>query len=129
MTHNIINVTKENKMKQLFLKFLLIGFISSKALAGGGVSGGGNVIHIYNDDFKSSYMLLDYYDAIKPQGYGFEIDLGPGKTYSEKVDYVLNRLSKVDPYRAGLYQKLTKQFFEEAYFNPTQNPTATDSND
>ena len=116
-------------MKQLFLKLLLIGFFSTTAFAGGGVSGGGNVIHVYTGDFKSQYILLDYYDSTKPNGYGFEIDLGPGRTYPEKINYVLNRLSKVDPYRANLYKKLTDQFLEEAFFNPTQNPTATDSND
>lgn len=87
------------------------------------VSGGGNVIECLKvtqvDPIKHSgngslimpfYTLLDYYDAKRPGGYGFDLDLGPGKTNEEKIKYVLDRLEKVDPFRANLYRKHAAEF-------------------
>jgi len=124
----------------IFLLLLSFAFPTLKTLqvyAGGGVSAGGpsggsggNFVYCQDDSQKSSnsYQLLDYYDAQEPDGYNFQLDLGTGKTYQEMIEYVLKRLSKYDPYRAGLYKEWADQFIKETLFN-NNGPVATPSND
>ncbi|MBL7668956.1 MAG: hypothetical protein JNM39_00600 [Bdellovibrionaceae bacterium] len=95
--------------------------------AGGGVSGGGNVLACKTDEGTETYQLLDYFDSTKQGGFGFELDLGPGKTYPEKIKYVLGRMSKFDGHRSQKFAIEAKSFLEMSEFSDL--PKATDSND
>lgn len=117
-------------MKNTFVSLLLListlGALHAHAQR---TSGGGNIVYCSQGTLAPPTMtLLDYYDATRPNGYGFHLDLGAGETADEKVEYVLNRLSKIDPFRAELYRKFAKEFDNDAAFS-TQGPWATDSND
>lgn len=121
--------------KQTMTAFLAISLfysIFTFANDGGGVSGSGNVVRCAELNSSGQkvykYQLLDYYDAVKPNGYDFTIDLGPDKSYEKKIDYVLNRLSAIDPYRTELYRKLSESFFKESFRN-TEGHAATRSTD
>ncbi|MBL7669970.1 MAG: hypothetical protein JNM39_05755 [Bdellovibrionaceae bacterium] len=105
--------------------------ISESAYAGGGVSGGGNVLACTNEsDGKIFYQLLDYFDATKPNGHGFQIDLGPKAGFMDKVDFVLSRMEKFDSYRSRVYRHLANKFdFEKEYSDDDSRLEATDSND
>lgn len=96
-------------------------------VSGGGVSGGGNVLACKTDEGTETYQLLDYFDSTKQGGFGFELDLGPGKTYPEKIEYVLDRMTKFDSYRRQDYAKKVKSFFNDSEFS--DYPKATNSND
>ncbi|MBK7959987.1 MAG: hypothetical protein IPK04_01400 [Bdellovibrionales bacterium] len=108
---------------------VLLGAItlSLPAHAGGGVSGGGNVLACKTDEGTETYQLLDYYENSKVGGFGFELDLGPGKTYPEKVKYVLARMVKYDGHRSRAYQVLANSFIQDSSFS--QNGSATASED
>lgn len=125
-------------MKKLQVSLLIAicaAIATSTAFAeGGGVSGGGNVVACERRQesggqitISNHYTLLDYHDAV--ERYHFNLDLGPGKTYLEKINYVLERLAKVDRYRASLYKYFADRFIEEIDFTPSNRRYATDSGD
>lgn len=61
---------------------------------------------------NQTVRLLDYYEAEKR---GISIDLGIGSV-EQRVDYVLNRLSRVDEGRARYYKSRARYFFSNAEF-------------
>ncbi|MBL7542901.1 MAG: hypothetical protein JNL11_03750 [Bdellovibrionaceae bacterium] len=116
------------------LRSLVIGTLLATSLSAGTalaqrVSGGGNIKYCQmNEGQPPKIELLDYYDATRNGGYGFEIDLGPKKTNEEKIAYVLDRLEKIDPFRANLYRKYAADFEKDMTISDSQS-WGTTSND
>ena len=67
----------------------------------GGADGGSGKFLLFKKSGKMTAQLLDIYEA---EQRGLVIDLGPGSTLEQKLDYVLNRLAKVAPFRANAYR-------------------------
>lgn len=90
-------------------------FILPTAALAQRISGGGNLVFCDPGlGFRSlTYTLLDYYDAKKKNGYGFTLDLGPGLSADDKIKFVLDRLEKVDPFRANIYREFAAKFESE----------------
>lgn len=109
-TQNSISVANIKALTLSMAAGLLLMAISPATMAQQRISGGGNVIVCEQPNKAPRIVLLDYYDSIRKGGYGFKIDLGPGQTNEEKIKYVLDRLEKVDPFRANLYRKYAAEF-------------------
>ena len=73
--------------------------VSAFAKYGNGVGGGGAVVCRGPEGKVLSTELLDYYEArtLPPQK---KLSLEKGSTPSEKVQFVIERLRKIDPRRA-----------------------------
>lgn len=67
----------------------------------GGADGGSGKFLLFKKSGKMTAQLLDIYEA---EQRGLVIDLGPNGTLEQKLDYVLNRLAKVAPFRANAYR-------------------------
>ncbi len=95
--------------------------------AHGGSTGGGNVVSC-TDPLTNikTHRLLDYYEAetLMPE---LLPELGSGRTEMEKVDFVLDRLDKLDPKRAKKYRGVAHDFFKNTQF--IQNKVLPDIND
>ncbi len=86
---------------------------------------GGDAI-ICNENGKTSVEVKDYWEYSQMIN-NLKIDLGPGISYTEKVEYALNRLSKVDSVRA---EKLMERFRDStflAFVSRGQIPVVDDS--
>jgi hypothetical protein len=131
LTHIINLLYKGATMKLLQTVILLfcLGILtpSHPAHAGGGVSGGGNVLACVDASGKESFQLLDYYEATRAGGFGFDLDLGPGKAYPDMIKYVLKRMAQYDGYRSRVYQSLADSFIKDSFFS--EEDSATDSED
>jgi hypothetical protein len=100
-------------------------FLSLKAFAGGEVGNGGNTVVCFGVfDTISSTELLDYYQYADTLPY----DLGPAFTnFNDKVKFVLNRLSRLDPERAKNYQIEASQFVQVTRWVNGSIPQVPDS--
>ena len=91
-----------------------IGFAPVEVLDERG-NGGDGVVCVDKDGNKTVEAL----DLFEGRGrYRFQIDMGPGQTYLDKVKYVLDRLAIVDPLRSGWYWEKAKTFEVNALFWP-----------
>ncbi|MBV2169341.1 MAG: hypothetical protein KUL82_11610 [Bdellovibrio sp.] len=91
------------------LLFIFSFHVSCFAFAGGDwVGNGGNIVQC---GAGARMQLLDYYET---EMRGLNIDLGNETvTYIDKVQYVLKRLSKINPGRAEKYRVWAHQFLQE----------------
>ena len=103
-------------MKQLVTGVIaLMLSLSAMAEATEGVGGGhGVVCRAYKGGPIQSVQLLDHYEATNV--YSFTgIDMGPSYSYKDKINYVINRLAKIDPLMAGLIEKEISEFNAEDF--------------
>ena len=101
-------------MKHLIIWTLLL---SASAFAGKEGGNGGDVL-VCKDENKNitSVELLDFYEA-RVKGRIKGIDLGDDSlSFSEKVQYAIDRLEKLDQRRAKKYRDRFKAFFNEDQF-------------
>ena len=79
------------------------------------VGNGGDVLVCEHAGGKRSYQMLDLYQAVND--YGLTIDMGPSThDHRAMVEFVLNRLALLQPYRARMYFDIYKNFWNEADF-------------
>lgn len=97
------------------LQFLLFFVTCSQAQAGGNeVGNGGNVLVCRAADGIQNYELFDFFETRLLRA--LEPELGDKLTVEGKIDYVLNRLSRLDLERAEKYRKEADSFFRNANF-------------
>ena len=89
---------------------------------------GGNAIACASGS-GPSVGLLDYFEAGLTSNR--QLDLGPDSgTYMDHINYVLDRLAKVDPIAAARYRERAKSFLSEVKFlTPEEMRSIADSND
>ena len=101
----------------LLFVFFLLGLPTVQA--GFEHGNGGDVVYCYQEGGVSVEML-DLYEAVSR--WGLTIDFGPPELSPlEKVNFVLDRLEAVDPYRAQEYRQRAGNFFTNALFLPGIN--------
>jgi len=97
------------------------------AAATGGSTGGGNVTVCRDPKTGSEKLrLLDYYEAeiLMPE---LKPALGNGETELDRVQFVLNRLRRLDPKRAEEYEKVAESFdFNTRWINGVTLPDIND---
>lgn len=122
LPENIRNSSPNKSLKDIF-DLSKSGTLKDRPL--GGMYGGGGKILVCEKNGKYEALVLDLFEARKS---GFTIDLGPGKTRSEKISYVLNRLAKVAPYHALSYKKWIKELLksESAFYEDSILPVTDD---
>lgn len=104
-------------MNKWIHSILSIVLFSALALAGNDAGNGGHgVVCRSLSGEVISIKILDFYEA--EQLWGIHHQLGTSGTYMERVALALNRLKRVDPYRAERYQKHAEEFAAKAKFLP-----------
>ena len=84
---------------------------------GAGSTGGGNAIACVQPVSGRSLELLDYYEAQLTTN--LKIDLGPDTgNYHDRIEFVLNRLAKIDPETAKRFREKAQTFESEVKFIP-----------
>ena len=113
------------KMNSILLTVGVLIASASSALAGS-ESHGGKGIACKNG---TTVTLLDYFETAQTTTYN--IDLGPNQgNYLDRVNYVLNRLSKIDPVSAARFSARAATFESERKFvAEAVIKTIADSND
>ncbi len=116
---------------KLLLSIILISFQPHVAsadhapvLRGHEIGNGGDVVVCYkpNSKVKVSVEMLDHYEARRR--HQLTLDYGPGISYQEKVEFVIDRLEKINPSRARLYRLWWNEF--EASTKRVRNITLDD---
>lgn len=100
-------------MRRLSFCILLIVF-GRFADAGQEAGNGGDIVYC-NQNGKVTIHLYDYFEAQNPP-FGRNIDLGPGFSFDQKINYVFARIEKLNPLRAKRYRNWYKTFMTEAFF-------------
>jgi hypothetical protein len=117
------------KSKSILVSALImIGFSTLAHASGSSGRGGGDGIACAQGA-KGNVEMLDYYEASLTTN--LKIDLGPdtGK-YMDRVNYVLDRLEKMDPVAATRYRQRANDFISEAKFiSDAQMKTIQDDNE
>lgn len=92
--------------------------VKEGANAAGHIQGnGGDVLYCPSLNGPGKYEMLDLYEA--KARWKIEIDFGaPELSPMEKVNYVLDRLQRIDQFRAEYYRKVASEFFDNALFIP-----------
>lgn len=91
---------------------LIVLLLSLPAFAGHELGNGGDSIVCEDTDGKTYAYLYDHFDGLETFGIG--LYFGSSQTIDEKIEYTLNRLEKVDPYRSRRYRKWYQEFWGEA---------------
>ena len=82
-------------------------FDRSLTCQGGADCGGGKTLLFKEADGKIRTELLDIYEA---KQLGLTIDMGHSQTLDGKINYILNRLYKIAPFRANAYKQWAAEF-------------------
>lgn len=92
---------------------------------GGGDLGGGHVLVCKVGPYAYSLKLLDLHEA---ENNGLDLDFGSGRTFTEKLDYVFDRLGKVSPGRAFVYRAMARNMLtkETEWLSNTEMPVIDD---
>lgn len=95
--------TSQIKLFEIYQKSKNGEYKNKQNQVGGFDAGGGKVLLCPSHKNKNEIIpiVLDAFEAKKN---GYQIDLGPGETKEEKIKFVLDRLSKVAPFRAKVYE-------------------------
>lgn len=112
-------------MKSVKLATLLCAFIGASLFAGGSTGGGNVVVCKDATTGKETIRLLDYYEG--EILYDLVPELGTGKTESDMVTHVTDRLKSFDKKRAERYQKAADDFMANTRF--VSNVTLPNIND
>lgn len=110
---------------KLFISLTLLVF-HLMAEASDRAGNGGDAIICHSSEAKTTVELKDYWEYSQMIN-TLKVDLGPGTTYQEKVEFALNRLKKIDSVRA---EKLLGRFYDEtfiSYVSRGQIPVVDDS--
>lgn len=102
---------------KLTLTSILISLLlpCTQLFAGNEYGNGGDVIYCSQQDAPPKVEILDLYEA--RARWGLTLDLGQDNlTPVEKVNYALERLDRIDHFRAEYYKKIAGEFFENALF-------------
>lgn len=101
-------------MNKLYI-FICLILISKLSLAGQGTGNGGDVLVCKNEsDEIISVELYDYFEA-KEKRTSFSLETGdPELDYIGKVKFVLEKVRRLDPNRANLYEKWFKEFLDKS---------------
>ncbi len=109
--------------------YIILGVLlfTNLSFAQSHVGNGGDVVVCRNDKNEiTSIELLDFYEARDLRQITY--DLGDATVnVNEKIQSALNRLSRLDPYRAEQYLKSAQSFMEKAHF--VQNKELPDISD
>lgn len=100
---NASSIGKNQFLKETYEKSKA-GEFKNRPSLGGFDAGGGKTLLCPSKTVAGEIepIILDTFEGKRA---GYHIDLGPGQTIDEKIKYVLDRLSKVSPYRAKVYAK------------------------
>ncbi len=106
-----------NALSRAAFSILLTFITASSASAWTYKGNGGYAVVCYKpEDIKSiqSAELLDLYEGRTIRA--FQLDLGPGPSFTEHLELVLNRLEAFSPRRAQRYREQAASFLSEARF-------------
>lgn len=92
----------------------------------GGMDGGGGKVLICPTKSGFKTTVLDLFEA---KASGFQIDMGPGRTLNEKIQFVLTRLENVAPFHAQAYAIWISDFLnkESAFYEDSILPSTEDT--
>jgi hypothetical protein len=94
----------------------VIFFCGGCVYANGSIIGNGGDVVYCPEEQTNKVQMLDFYEAETLRGW--TIDLGPGQSYMEKVNYAFGRLVDHDYWRAKRLKKEAAQFMAKAKLIP-----------
>jgi hypothetical protein len=101
---------------------------ASQGEGGGSHAGnGGDVIYCANPlSGQKRIELLDLFESRVLRENALALG-GEGWDYKRRITYVLDRLKRLDPYRAGIYAENASHFLDESEFTTDELPDIPDS--